>query len=118
MPMRWKDVDGWLARLGDEGDTLVERTLREAADSPPDEDLTHAGCEETIAAAEVVACCAGAAPDKVPDALRAYVERCGVPSDERLALALRAVARVGMQRDEPDAWLVDREERLAALATS
>ncbi len=117
MPMRWQDVDGWLGRLGAEGDALVERTLRAAADASPDEDISHATCEDTIAAAEVVACCAGAAPDRVPDTLRDHVERCGVPDDERLALALRAVARVGMQRDEHDAWLVDLEERLAALAT-
>ncbi len=115
--MRWEDVAGWLDRLETEGDALVERTLREVADAPPDDDIRHEACEEGIAAAEVVACCAGAAPDDVPDALRSHVESCGVPEGERIALAFRAVERIGMQRDEHDEWLVDLHERLGALLT-
>lgn len=116
--MRWGDVGDWLGRLDSEGDELVAATLERVADASPDDGLDHVACEEAIAAAEVVACCAGAAPESVPDEVRRHVERCGVPPEERLELAFRAVERIGMQRDEHDAWLVDLEERLGALLTA
>ena len=116
--MRWQDVGDWLGRLDAEGGGLVASTLQRVADASPDDDVEHVSCEEAIAAAEVVACCAGAAPDAVPDEVRSYVERCGVPSEDLIETAFRAVERIGMQRDEHDAWLVDLEERLGALLTA
>ncbi len=116
--MRWDDVTDWLHRLDRDGDDLVGATLVRVADAPPDTDVEHVSCEEAIAAAEIVACCAGAAPDEVPPAVRRYVERCGVPEDDRVRLAFRAVERIGMQRDEHDDALVDLEERLGALLTA
>ena len=116
--MRWQDVTDWLSRLEAEGNGLVASTLQRVANAPPDDEVAHVTCEEAIAAAEVVACCAGAAPDTVPDEVRSYVERCGVPSDDMIETAFRAVERIGMQRDEHDAWLVDLEERLGALLTA
>ena len=113
--LRWQDVSAWRARLDPEGETLLRRTLDRVADTPPDMDLDHLHCEEALAAAEVVASCAGAAPDTLPADVRDYVEGCGVPSDDLLLAAFRAVERVGMQRAEHDDALVDLEERLGAL---
>jgi hypothetical protein len=110
--MDWSGIDEWLARLEAEGDELVVATLQQVVDTPPDRRVAGA---EALAAAEIVASCAGAAPDEVPDEVRRHVERCGVPSDERIALAFRAVERVAMQADEREAGLVDLEERLGAL---
>jgi hypothetical protein len=116
--LRWDDVQEWLQRLAHEDDELVRKTLAEAASAAPDQDLPHLECEQVLAAAEIVASAAGAAPDELPDDVRAYVERHGVPSDGLLADAFRAVERVGMQKDEHDDWLVDLEERLGALLSA
>jgi hypothetical protein len=96
----------------------VRSTLVQAASAPPDRDLPHLECEQVLAAAEIVASAAGAAPDELPASVRDYVERHGVPSDELIADAFRAVERVGMQKDEHDEWLVDLEERLGALMSA
>jgi hypothetical protein len=50
--------------------------------------------------------------------VRVYVESCGVPDDELLRSAFRAVERVGMQRREHDDALVDLEERLGAILSA
>jgi hypothetical protein len=116
--LRWDDVREWLERLANEDDELVRSTLAEAASAPPDRELPHLDCEQVLAAAEIVASAAGAAPDELPDNVRAYVERHGVPSEDLVADAFRAVERVGMQKDEHDEWLVDLEERLGALLSA
>lgn len=118
MTMSWQDVGDWLARLERDGDALLGATLAQVADAPPDEQLEHVACEQALAAAEIVASCAGVGPDSLPGRVRRYVERCGVPSSERIAVAFRAVERIGMQRDEHDAGLVDLEERLGALLSA
>ena len=116
--LRWDEVQEWLERLAREDDSLVRTTLAEAASAAPDQDLPHLECEQVLAAAEIVASAAGAAPDELPRTVRDYVERHGVPSDELIANAFRAVERVGMQKDEHDEWLVDLEERLGALMSA
>jgi hypothetical protein len=116
--LEWEHLATWLARLDDEGGTLVRSTLERIADAPPDIELVHRLCEEALAAAEIVASCAGATPDELPDRVRAYVETCGVPGDELLRVAFRAVERVGLQRPEHDEALVDLEERLGAILSA
>jgi len=116
--MSWDDVGDWLARLERDGDALLRVTLEQVADAPPDEELEHAACEHAIAAAEIVASCAGVPPDDVPGPVRRYAERCGVPSSERIAAAFRAVERIGLERDEHDAALVDLGERLGSLLSA
>jgi uncharacterized protein DUF4259 len=116
--LRWEEVGDWLERLAREDDELVRTTLAVAAAAAPDEELPHLDCEQVLAAAEIVASAAGAAPDELPDAVRAYVERHGVPDEEVVADAFRAVERVGMQKDEHDEGLVDLEERLGALLSA
>jgi hypothetical protein len=116
--MHWDDVRDWLDRLEREGDELVDSTLRAIVDAPPDEPIVDGGCTEAIAAAEAVACCAGAAPDEVPEPLRAHVERCGVPDEERIGLAFGAVERIRLQRDDHEEWLLDLEQRLGVLLGS
>jgi len=116
--MSWDDVKSWLDRLDGEGDDLVASTLARIAAIPPDEDIEHLACEQAIAAAEIVASSAGAAPDTLPDQVRRYVERHGVPDEELVLAAFRAVERIGMQRDEHDDALVDLEERLGAIVSA
>ena len=100
--LRWDEVQEWLERLAREDDALVRTTLSEAVSAAPDQDLPHLQCEQVLAAAEIVASAAGAAPDELPPTVRDYVERHGVPSDELVADAFRAVERVGMQKAEHD----------------
>jgi hypothetical protein len=116
--LEWEHLDTWIERLGEERGTLVRTTLERISDAPPDVELVHRLCEEALAAAEIVASCAGAAPDELPDAVRDYVESCGVPDDELLRVAFRAVERVGLQRPEHDEALVDLEERLGAILSA
>jgi uncharacterized protein DUF4259 len=116
--LRWNDVQEWLERLAREDDGLVRSTLAQAASAAPDQDLPHLECEQVLAAAEIVASAAGAAPDDLPDTVRDYIERHGVPDEAMVADAFRAVERVGMQKDEHDEWLVDLEERLGALLSA
>lgn len=116
--MNWEGAGNWLERLGSEGDALVESTLRLVVDASPDDPLADASCIDAIAAAEAVASCAGAAAEDVPEPLRAYVERCGVPDEERIGLAFGAIERIRLQRDDHDEWLLDLEERLGVLLSS
>ena len=116
--MSWDDVKEWLERLDGEGDDLVASTLVRIAAIPPEQELEHVACEQAIAAAEIVASSAGAAPDTLPPRVHRYVEHHGVPEEEVVLAAFRAVERIGMQRDEHDAWLVDLEERLGALLSA
>ena len=118
MSMSWKDVRAWVDRLDGEGDDLVAQTLDRVASIPPEQELEHVACEQAIAAAEIVASSAGAAPDTLPQQVRRYVEHHGVPDEELLLAAFRAVERIGMQRDEHDDALVDLEERLGALVSA
>jgi hypothetical protein len=114
----WEHLEAWVIRLGEQRGTLVRATLERVADAPPDVELVHRLCEETLAAAEIVASCAGAAPDDLPPAVREFVESCGVPDEEMVRIAFRAVERVGMQVPEHDDALVDLEERLGAILSA
>ena len=67
---------------------------------------------------DLVASSAGAAPDTLPQKVRRYVEHHGVPDEELVLAAFRAVERIGMQRDEHDDALVDLEERLGAILSA
>jgi Domain of unknown function (DUF4259) len=114
----WEHLETWVRRLGEERGSLVRSTLERVSDAPPDVELVHRLCEETLAAAEIVASCAGAAPDELPPTVRDFVETCGVPDEELVRIAFRAVERVGMQRPEHDDALVDLEERLGAILSA
>lgn len=114
----WTDLETWVERLGDGRTALVSSTLEKVAGASPDVELLHHLCVEALAAAEIVASCAGAAPDKLPAAVREYVESCGVPDEELVLAAFRAVERIGMQRAEHDDALVDLEERLGAILSA
>jgi hypothetical protein len=116
--LEWEHLESWIERLGEERGELVRATLQRVVDAPPDVDLVHRLCAETLAAAEIVASCAGAAPDELPPAIREYVETCGVPDEELVLIAFRAVERVGLQRPEHDDGLVDLEERLGAILSA
>jgi hypothetical protein len=84
----------WLAALDPESDEQVLAALAQAAacDGPLDETLAA----QALAAAEVVASAAGEAPDDLPPPAREWVERRGVPAEELIERALRAVREVAI----------------------
>jgi hypothetical protein len=64
--------------------------LAAACETPQDEDaIKHA-----VDAAELVASASGEPPDELPDAAREWVETHGVPPDDVVQLAVRAMKEV------------------------
>jgi hypothetical protein len=88
-----KAAAAWLERLDPESDEQVLEAL--ARDGRLDE--THAA--EALAAAELVASAAGEAPEDLPGLARAWVERHGVPAEELIERALRAVRQVAIDEE-------------------
>ena len=111
----------WLASLDPEQDEAVIEALaviNESDGSPPAAEAARA-----LVAAELVASAAGEAPDDLPPPAREWVERHGVPAEELIERALRAVRCVA-QSDElraahDEAWcesVADLRFRLGDLA--
>jgi hypothetical protein len=82
----------WLAALDPENDGQVSAVLAQACDGRLDEKLAA----QALAAAEVVASAAGEAPDDLPPQAREWVERHGVPPEQLIERALRAVREVAI----------------------
>ena len=85
-------------------------------------------CCEAIAAAELLACCAGQLSDRLPDNVKAwvYANPHGPHADE-VALAVETVSRVRTESelrevweadDEYPQWLADLDDLLARLGRS
>ena len=114
----------WLTALDPDSDEQIVDVLAHANDGPLDEVLSvrpgdrisDACVECALAAAEVVATCAGAHADEPPPLVLGYAEDCGVPSDELLASAFQAVQRVALEPELRDVEVVDLEQRLASVA--
>jgi len=113
------DRDGvkeWLYGLLEEnGGDRVRVALDEVLAVRPGDRLSDACVECALAAAEVVATCAGAHADEPPPLVTGYAESCGVPSDELLAAAFQAVQRIALDRDLRTDEVVDLEQRLASV---
>lgn len=109
----------WLSALDPENDDAILDVLSRANDGGLDGTLAaHA-----LAAAELVASAAGEAPDDLPAPARAWVERHGVPAEELVERALRAVREVAiderLRAAHDDAWcdaVRDLRFRLGDLA--
>jgi hypothetical protein len=109
----------WLAMLDPESDEPVMEVLSHANEDELDETLAA----QALAAAELVASAAGEAPDDLPPAAREWVERHGVPAEELIERALRAVRRIAIDERLPmrsdDDWCAavrDLRYRLGDLA--
>ncbi|HLM34499.1 MAG TPA: hypothetical protein VK278_01850 [Gaiellaceae bacterium] len=110
-------VKEWLYGLVEEdGDERIRAALDEVLGVRPGDRLSDACVECALAAAEVVATCAGAHADEPPPLVTGYAEDCGVPSDELLATAFQAVQRIALEPELRDIEVVDLEQRLASVA--
>lgn len=110
-------VKEWLYCLVEEdGGDRVRAALDEVLSVRPGDRISDACVECALAAAEVVATCAGAHADEPPPLVLGYAEDCGVPSDELLASAFQAVQRIALEPELRDVEVVDLEQRLASVA--
>jgi hypothetical protein len=67
-------------------------------------------CYEALAAAELLACCAGQLPDRLPDNVKRWVQaNSHGPHSDEVALATQAVARVREESELRDLWETDDE---------
>ena len=78
----------------DDWDSL-RRPLDAVCEAPGDEQRI----QQAVDAAELVASAAGEPPDVLPDDARAWVETHGVPPDEIVELAVRAMKQVANGND-------------------
>jgi hypothetical protein len=112
-----KAAAAWLEGLDPESDEPVLEVLSR------DDDLDETAAAEVLAAAELVASAAGEAPDDLPAAARAWVERHGVPAEELIERALRKVRKIAIDEElkaaHDEAWcdaVRDLRYRLGDLA--
>ncbi len=94
-------------------DTL-HRTLENACENPGDE----AAAERAVDAAEIVVSAAGEPPDELAPAAREWVETHGVPDDELVELACRAMKCAAAISDEWRERLLDLRYRLGDVAAA
>ena len=92
----------------------LHRALQAACDRPDDAGVA----KQAEAAAEIVASAAGEPPDELPAAAREWVETHGVPDDELVELAVRAMKCVANASEEWHAQLNDLRYRLGDVAAA
>jgi hypothetical protein len=97
--------------LMDDWDRLRE-PLQAACTAPDDE----AAVQRAVDAAELVASGAGEPPDELPPAAREFVETHGVPPDELVELAVRALKHVAAGNEWWRERLNDLRYRLGDVA--
>ena len=93
----------WLASLDPDSDAPVLAAIDRV--SAGDGEVPASAAAAALAAGELVASAAGEAPDDLPQPAREWVERHGVPGDELVERALRAVRRIALDdalRDQHD----------------
>jgi hypothetical protein len=83
----------WLEKLDPASDEPVLEVLTR------DGELDETRAAEALAAAELIASAGGEAPDDLPPAARAWVERHGVPAEELVERALRVVRQVAIDEE-------------------
>lgn len=92
----------------------LHQALRAACDDPGDE----AVAKRAIDAAEIVASAAGEPPDELPADAREWVETHGVPDDELIELACRAMKCIAGSSDWWREQLNDLRYRLGDVAAA
>lgn len=89
-------------------------TLQTACERPADEEVA----ERAVEAAEIVASAAGEPPDELPFETREWVETHGVPEDDLVELAIRAMKCVAAASSEQHDRLNDLRFRLGDIAAA
>jgi len=97
----------------DDWDSLREPI--EAACAAPDDEET---IKRAVDAAELVASAAGEPPDEMPGDARDWVERHGVPPDDLIELAVRAMKQVAVADEWWHERLQDLRFRLGDVAAA
>jgi len=92
----------------------LQRALQAACDRPGDANVA----KEAQAAAEIVASAAGEPPDELPADAREWVETHGVPDDELVELAVRAMKCVANASEDGHDRLNDLRYRLGDVAAA
>jgi hypothetical protein len=100
-----------MGRVMDDWDSL-RTPLQEAFDNPSDEDAI----KRAVDAAELVASTAGEPPDELPGEAREWVETHGVPPDDLVELACRAMKQIATENDWWHERLQDLRFRLGDVA--
>jgi hypothetical protein len=90
----------------------LREPLQAACEEPGDE----AAVKRAVDAAELVASGAGEPPDELPPASREFVETHGVPPDELVELAVRAMKQVATGNEWWRERLNDLRYRLGDIA--
>ena len=95
----------------DDWDSL-RTPLAAACEEPKDEDRVR----RAVDAAELVASAAGEPPDELPDPARDWVERHGIPPDDLVELAVRAMKVVANENEWWRERINDLRFRLGDIA--
>ena len=95
------EANDWLDRLGSPAD--LDRALRAVAEAASDQYVSFGSCVAALAAAELVAACAGRPPGDLPEAASAWIRR----RSGLLDADLRARARSAVDRVERDSELAE-----------
>jgi hypothetical protein len=123
-----EDAEDWFLRIEESPDpgALMAAAIDEALGSAEVLDLTLS--RVTLAAAELLACCAGQMPERLAPSVHAWVEENGHgPHADEVGLAVQAVARVREESalrdlwdesDEADQWLSAVDDLLQRLEKS
>lgn len=99
------DASDWVYDLEASADEAVVRGALEAAASAGTDYLEAPDASIAVGAAELVAAARGFPASTLPDAVRAWVAEHGAGvSDELVALARGAVARVGAESELSELW--------------
>jgi hypothetical protein len=110
-------VREWLLGLIEkDGADRIRAALDRVLAVQPGDGLADESVECALAAAEVVATCAGVHADEPPPLVAGYAENCGVPDDELIAAAFQAVERIALEPEWRRGELFDLEQRLASVA--
>jgi hypothetical protein len=102
-----------MGRIVDDWDALREPL--EAACAAPDDEET---IKRAVDAAELVASAAGEPPDELPPDARDWVERHGVPPEDLIELAVRAMKLVAGANEWWHERLHDLRFRLGDIAAA
>lgn len=91
-------------------------TLRAPLDAVCEEPEDEERIKRAVDAAELVASAAGEPPDELPDAAREWVETHGIPPDDLVELAVRAMKQVASKSEWWAERLLDLRFRLGDVA--
>ena len=94
--------------------TTLRGTLEAACEEPADDEVAARAVE----AAEIIASAAGEPPDELPPEAREWVETHGVPDDQLVELAVRAMKCVATASAEWRDGLNDLRYRLGDIAAA